>query len=735
MTMHKTDAYTIESLLAERDWLAALASTLVADPQGADDVAQETWLAAVERPPRPGSGRGWLATVLRNRARDAQRRASRRTAREMRVARPEPTRSVADVAEQADTQRQVIAAVLALDEPYRSTVLLRYFEELDAASIAERMETTASTVRTRLARGLEQLRHALRAHHESEAAWRKALLPLSLPGGSLRSASTLVSATFTAWPLVGTLLAIAVIAAAVLLVWQPFAEEEAAHGGSEAPPRLADGSQASDGGASTGRPMLAGRDVGGGEPPAESGAAATHVALSDEDAQPPKPTTTALAVHVVDADGESVAEADVVLLDLSLSKYPVKAALVGQTKTDAQGRARFEKLLPKGNLQLRAAEGGRGVISRTYDGMDLPEEAVRLRLEPTLTVAGHVRGPEGNAVEGAIVALHAELPGGHEIVAVKKTPADGAFRMAGIPRSLIRSGTEPRSRIQVRAKGYVENWEGIAPDATELEQLELALTRARRATGRVVGVRGEPLGDVSLEFRDANGGGSTGKDGRFTAGGLPATAFRILFNSSTHAPREIEIAAGSERDIDLGDVELRPGRPIAGVVVDAQGEVMPGVHVAVADDALDQFIRQGATDEEGRFAFEHFGPGKHTVSVFTDSGGDTNRSDVEAGQTDLRIVVRQKPRLELAFVDSDAKALPIDAVAIRAHLVEDPEVKVARSHGSEGMTIRTLALPRTGRWHLTVRVTGYQEVVLEHVEVGDARPVPIKILLVPVGQR
>lgn len=59
-----------EQLLAHADWVRALARALVADPAGADDLVQETWLAALDRPPAHAQDlRAWLGTVLRNLAR------------------------------------------------------------------------------------------------------------------------------------------------------------------------------------------------------------------------------------------------------------------------------------------------------------------------------------------------------------------------------------------------------------------------------------------------------------------------------------------------------------------------------------------------------------------------------------------------------------------------------------------------------------------------------------------
>ena len=40
----------LETLLEHRDWVRALARSLVADPHRADDVEQETWRMALQKP-------------------------------------------------------------------------------------------------------------------------------------------------------------------------------------------------------------------------------------------------------------------------------------------------------------------------------------------------------------------------------------------------------------------------------------------------------------------------------------------------------------------------------------------------------------------------------------------------------------------------------------------------------------------------------------------------------------
>ena len=53
-------------------------------------------------------------------------------------------------------------ALAGLREPFRATVILRYYEGLNATEIAERLGENSGTIRQRLKRGLEELREDLR---------------------------------------------------------------------------------------------------------------------------------------------------------------------------------------------------------------------------------------------------------------------------------------------------------------------------------------------------------------------------------------------------------------------------------------------------------------------------------------------------------------------------------------------------------------------------------------------
>src|SRR3569623_563345 len=177
---------TNEQLMAEMAWVRRRASALLRDDAAAEDIAQDTWIVAAEQQPeldRPL--RPWLARVVGNLVHTRRRSQARRHAREIAV---EDARSVLtprELVERVELQRVVSEEVLALAEPYRSTVLLHFFEGISSADLAQRLGIPAGTVRRRLKVGLDQLREALRRREDPpDRGWLAALAPIAVPAVS-----------------------------------------------------------------------------------------------------------------------------------------------------------------------------------------------------------------------------------------------------------------------------------------------------------------------------------------------------------------------------------------------------------------------------------------------------------------------------------------------------------------------------------------------------------------------
>ncbi len=152
-----------EDLAADDRFVRSLIRRFVTDPHLVDDLAQDTWEAALRHSAAGGFfERAWLGTVAQNFVFQSLRGKARRVAREAYVARSEEVEPAADSELDPDLRRRVLSAVRALDEPYRSAVQLRFFEDLPPTLIAERLGVPAETIRTRIKRGLGRVHAHMR---------------------------------------------------------------------------------------------------------------------------------------------------------------------------------------------------------------------------------------------------------------------------------------------------------------------------------------------------------------------------------------------------------------------------------------------------------------------------------------------------------------------------------------------------------------------------------------------
>lgn len=176
-----------EDLLAHLDWLAALARQLVREPGLAEDLTQDTCVVALQHgPDDPGRIRLWLATIARNLLRQRVRGEGRRRAREESEARPTSVEPTDVLVERVSMQRHLAQLVLELEEPCRTSVLLRFYANLAPQEIARQLGVPVTTVQGRIQRGLRSLRTRLDDSAGPTPAWSALLLgPISNGSGPL----------------------------------------------------------------------------------------------------------------------------------------------------------------------------------------------------------------------------------------------------------------------------------------------------------------------------------------------------------------------------------------------------------------------------------------------------------------------------------------------------------------------------------------------------------------------
>lgn len=478
----------VEVLLESREKLRRLARALVGEAW-AEDVAQEACLRALQRPPlHAGALGGWLVSVARHAALRRRAREAARLEVERRAARPEALDERSEREErELELQSELLRAVQALAQPYRTALYMRYWQGLSPRRIARELGIPEATVKTRLRRGLAHLRADLepKGSHGALLGLAFPTTPL-FPGApaGFDAAAALKGLALMQKPLAAV--GLAAIATVLSVVWianrQP--APEAVAPGIQASPLSADGAAATPASAldapdaSDARPAsptdqrraaaepqlparaqglragLAGRVLGEDGRPVEGAEVRAHheldpFAFGFEAGAPPSRTSSA----ATGPDGRFLVEA----LEEGPVQLVVEAPLFAPFRKDATAYPDLRTEL--GDLVL--ARGVR-LAGRVVDAAGTPVPGAEIRGPLTTQSANVLRG------------------GGEEVLA--RTDAAGQFvvdRHAVGPWSLVAQG-----------EGHPA---GHASGATEragerVEGIEIVLPRGAEIRGRLSGM-------------------------------------------------------------------------------------------------------------------------------------------------------------------------------------------------------------------------------------------------------
>jgi len=697
-------------LYRHRAFLLRLAAGLVGS-NDAEDLVQEVWTRALgaggERPAAP---RAWLARIARNLAVSRFRRDGRRTARErehgVRGGPEEAPQDLAETSARFELAQRIATAVQALEEPYRGVVLLRYFEGLEQAAIAERLGVPIATVRTRQQRALARLRERLDRELGGREAWSVALSGWLAPGAPAAVAAATAPAPWLVLGVAGGLVAVG------LLAWRELARP-VADPGSTAP-----------------RVELASPAVPPGRASAPAVAAREAVAPAPLDPLDPSSVQASaippqqLVGRIVGLTPAELAQTEVRVHGLHREwAFPQELVALAAPLADGSFRvdlaplhARAPQLVPQ-ELLLRVDEPRhmpaeqrlpveRG--ARDEEG-NVTHRAEEVRLAPAAVLRGSVVFADGRPGANAIIeAFRLEsdrpLPDGR---GVTTSDAEGRFELRlaeAAPHALavLQEGWRPATRITTAVLGREEDLGTLRIERGE------ALTGTTRVLGvaqasRVVLHTGQPIHHVrrldgrwgSIGFADgafewSNVVLPSDSEGRFTLSGLAPRGYRLYCDIQVGAslgrePRETHVTAPAdwiELEFDGARVVLEPSAPVA-----------PGTNCRVqiqrADDdsAIELYLRDDPqtfiAPSDTRLALRvELGDAVQSFELVTPGPGEElrHRITLEPAST--------VATAQLHLIARSAAGRTLPGLALRLHDVSDR----ARHPGLRGTSARSLPL-------------------------------------------
>ncbi len=601
----------LDKALEQSGWLRSLAIHLVG-PDQADDLVQDAWVRALERPPRKQTSlRNWLARVLTTLSLNLRRSEARRKWRERSVAGSQAIEAPDETAAVLDVQEQVMQAVQALREPYRTAVVLRYFEGMTTNQIAQRLKVPPSTAGNRVARGRHALRQNLEARHGK--GWRDASIALLMPSGAsiFPPTANLIGLETLVMTMKGKLILAATALAVItgIFLWPESSLPLSQTTESELSQAVA---------RSDDRPVAEGPSV-------------FREEVTDEDSELYPHWTTPpdreFDLHglVLGPDSQPFAGAQVVVfrpakqgvstLDLEWNAITVE---IGSTLSNEDGEFR-----------LRVDRGSRYDLDVSSGGLQAPlfkgsqaGDRVVIRLEPGASIEGVVTDAEtGDPVEGAPVTLF--RPGGVGRRFQTQTDHAGHYLVAGLTSGKWYLELNPQ-----RLKP--PDWVTLKVVLGEHLVRDFELSRGFSTHGRIIDAKTrKPIEGAEVSnnwvFRRVT---KTDADGRYELSGLASIFGKFMVHARAEGYGGITKNRKQENPDTETNFALLSANTVVGTVRHENGEPANGVYVAAVASSFDtdgnqqadwQSSRSGA---DGRFEIRNVRPDlNHALRVMKQGHG------------------------------------------------------------------------------------------------------------------
>jgi RNA polymerase sigma factor (sigma-70 family) len=636
----------------------------------ADDLVQDTFLAAIRHPPlddRPV--RGWLTEVARNAGRMQARSTARRAKREAAAAGVDAAAPPADVLlSRLSAQRRLSELVADLPEPVRTTVLLRYLEGVPAAEIARQQGVPAGTVRWRLKTGLDTLRAELDRETGDRRRWCMLLMPLADREGGIGMITKQIARAVWFMGRATKLVVAGIVALAALLGWLRFGGWRGDSDSDAAAKRAASVETARSRGSKPGAITLPGPAIPRvPEAQVERDAAAEHGAFEG---------------RVINwSSGQGVPGAEVT--------FSIDGAL---SVVSADDDGRFELLPARSGRSVLVMARAAGFLPFAPDLGHSPFELfarpgvqvrdITVQLAPALDYTGIVVDPAGKPVAGATVTLLGVAQGEQALAPLRDhftSDEKGEFTFHAPDEALLeaRHPSFGTGRARMAGAALVSHRLTLALPAKD----GAPLLGTEHISGRVVDGEGAPVPGALVEAtqsshdkedaKGASGQATTDAAGRFTIEGLDPGSHRVRASRAGYGTKIAAPVAAGTADLVL---DLRRGASVSGRVVEGEGGApLPSFNVLVdlRQGPLEEIsvVVRSVVDAEGRFSVPDIGPGQYRVRAT--AYGHSPSAPIDVAVTDapvgpLEIRMGRGGTLVGRLVETDSGE-PIEGARVSIH--------------------------------------------------------------------
>jgi protocatechuate 3,4-dioxygenase beta subunit len=339
-----------------------------------------------------------------------------------------------------------------------------------------------------------------------------------------------------------------------------------------------------------------------------------------------------------------------------------------KTSTDARGAFRLDGL-GLAPVTVTVTSPGYAVLHRRARvGTRLD-----LLLLRGLSIAGSVRDPKGQPIEGATVQAEADLVS-DPLPAT--TNAEGRFAIVGVDDRPYRVWAR-------RGEGGTSLIEEVTVAADTDAHLDLVIPRSCDIVGRLVSGGPKPVpGTVGLTELDGSPShillsllrSAAGADGRFRISGVPPGSHTLGVTAPGFGPRRLDVVVEAGAPLDLGDVELDRGLAIRGRVQDASAAPVAGARIRGHPSGGGASTPEALSETDGSFTLAGLEEGAYTLIVSSAGYGEARR-EVPTGAQNAVITLRRGGSVSGQVVDDGGKPVEVFSVSVReTHREHDLQV-------------------------------------------------------------
>ncbi|MCE9638181.1 MAG: carboxypeptidase-like regulatory domain-containing protein [Planctomycetes bacterium] len=444
---------------------------------------------------------------------------------------------------------------------------------------------------------------------------------------------------------------------------------------------------------------------------------------------------SAVKVHVIvrRSNGGPAAGADVYALDpLGEHTTPPGPPVRVRKSADDGGRVDFDIAGGTTVLRFLASLDGEAAASDGIDVADGTERTVELDLAPGVTPRIRVVDVNRTVIAGAVVRVERVGGGGTwPLVVQGMTDGAGDAVLPTIPTGDFVWALD----VSASAFGFATTRQHVGPAAARDGTVVIELTRAATVRGRCVDEAGAPVVGASVRVAPQDVRGRTDAEGRFSIVGLATEGGSVAVEHRDYAPSVVTDVRPAADVADVGDIVLRPGGPLTGVVTDAEGKPVRGADIQVTNAAA-LWWRSAATDAEGRFRVEHLADAAHEVVAKEprEAGRDwatlrtATQTGVRAG-AEVHLQLTGALSVYVRFLnDSDSSPVVVSSVKLTATPAGAAPDAIAWAWAGSNLDAVRFQPAHAGVFDVTVEIPGYDAGTAKGVDVSADRETRIDVM-------